>query len=80
MNGWVRADGCVPCPTVTLPLLSEDSHQVLLHSWNQGVPAWPGGPACEVLLYEVQGGKHSWALKDLDTCGIICEFFSRWLR
>lgn len=80
VEAWVQADGCEPGPAVMLPLLTEDSHQVILHSWTQGIPAWPDGPACEVLLYEVQGGKHSWALKDLDTCQAVCDFFLKWLR
>ena len=63
-----------------LPLLKEDSLPVTLHRWTDGLPAWDGGPACEVLLYEIQGGKHSWALDNMDSCTTILRFFRRWIR
>ena len=72
VEAWVRENGCRPCEPVALPLLKEDARQVILHRWE--------GDSTEVLLYEVQGGKHSWHLNDLDTCGIILHWFRRWLR
>ena len=39
-----------------------------------------GGPSCEVRLYEVVDGKHSWAMNDLDTCREIWRFFREYLR
>ena len=75
---WVKENGCTPCAPEPLPLLHEDSHPVVLHRWEGGTPA--NGLATEVLLYEVQGGKHSWALKDMDTCRVILQFFRRWLN
>lgn len=77
---WVNENGCpAEEKTTVLPLKTDTSRQVVLHSWT-GVPAWEGGPACEVRLYEIQGGKHSWALADMDTCNIVWEFFSKYLR
>lgn len=77
---WVRENGCeAEERTTALPLASETACPVVLHSWL-GVPAWEGGPPCEVRLYEVQGGNHSWALADMDTCDIVWDFFSKYLR
>lgn len=77
---WVRENGCLPEESTTqLPLKADSSHPVILHSWT-GEPAWEGGPESEVRLYEVQGGKHSWALADMDTCDIVWEFFCKYLK
>ena len=35
---------------------------------------------CDVIVYEIDGGKHSWADKDLPTSKILWEFFSRYLK
>ena len=53
---------------------------VVLHRYCGGEPAWKGGPEIEVRLYEVVGGKHSWAEADMDTCDEIWRFFSKYLR
>ena len=34
---------------------------------------------CEAILYEIEGGKHSWADEDVDTSKILWDFFSRYL-
>ena len=71
VQAWVKENGCQPDEETTpLPLLNSDSLPVILHRWE--------GEA-EVLLYEVQGGKHSWLLAHLDTCTLICDFFLRHL-
>ena len=77
---WVRENGCTPCEPEPLPLLKEGSRQVILHRWENGIPSREGGPSTEVLLYEVQGGKHSWALNDMDTCRVILQFFKKWIN
>lgn len=59
--------------TTELPLIR---NKVILHRYMGGEPAWEGGPIAEVRLYEVVGGKHSWALSDLDTCREIWDFFT----
>lgn len=63
-----------------LPRLGEKSNQVVLHRYLGCDPVHAGGPAAEVRLYEVQGGKHSWALKDMDSCAEIWNFFRTYLR
>ena len=81
VEAWIRENGCCAQEeTVSLSPLSTVSLPVVLHWWKNGRPSREGGPATEVLLYEVIGGGHSWALKDMDTCGIICDFFTRWLQ
>ena len=84
---WAAEARCTHEITEELPLMpvpendpSYVPHKVILHRFTGGVPAWDGGPATEVLLYEGIGGRHSWAEKDLDTCGEIWKFFSRYLR
>ena len=91
---WVQQNGCNPQKTVTrLPRKSRGSHQVILHKWQGGSPAWGGvhpvwhwgrpewekGHPCEVLLYEIKDGNHSWALADMDTCTLIWDFFKQYL-
>ena len=81
VSAWVTENGCQKAwEQEALPLLKADSLPVTLHRWTDGLPAWDGGPACEVLLYEIQGGKHSWALDNMDSCTTILRFFRRWIR
>lgn len=75
---WVQKDGCKYSSRQYLHPKSDRT--VVLHRWFAGVPAWPGGPECEVLLYEIRGGKHSWALADMDTCEEVWAFFARYLK
>ena len=74
----VAANGCISETTTRLPL-REGRNQVILHHFKGGRPAFKGGPAADVLLYEVIGGNHSWSDKDMDTCEAIWEFFSMYL-
>ena len=74
----IAANGCISETTTRLPL-REGRNQVILHHFQGGKPAWKGGPAADVLLYEVIGGNHSWSDKDMDTCEAVWEFFSRYL-
>ena len=74
----VAANGCISETTTKLPL-REGRNQVILHHFQGGKPAWKGGPAADVLLYEVIGGNHSWSDKDMDTCEAIWEFFKMYL-
>ena len=77
---WVSEARCTHEVTEELPLLKEDSHKVILHRYAGCDEAWKGGPEIQVRLYEVVGGKHSWALGDMDTCSAVWEFFSLYLR
>lgn len=77
VGNWVSAAGCTHCEDTSLPVRR---NSVVLHRYLGGCPAWKEGPPVEVRLYEVRGGKHSWALDDLDTCSTLWEFFSIYLR
>ena len=66
----VKQNHCSREETETLPLRSADAHKVILHKYTGGT---------EVRLYEVEGGKHSWAMDDLDTCREIWDFFKQYL-
>lgn len=74
---WAVQARCTHEETAELPLVR---NKVILHTYKGGEPAWKGGPATEVRLYEVVGGKHTWALNDMDTCREIWNFFSIYLR
>lgn len=74
---WVAEARCTHEVTEELPLVR---NKVLLHRYMGGDPAWENGPATEVRLYEIVGGKHSWGLDDMDTCREIWKFFSIYLR
>ena len=80
VDAVVTLDRCPAYERTELPLKGPDSHQVILHRYSGGLPAWKGGPSCEVRLYEVVDGKHSWAMNDLDTCREIWRFFREYLR
>ena len=74
---WAAEAKCTHTETTELPL---KNNKVLLHRHLGGTPAWEGGPDIEVRLYEIVGGKHSWAHKDMDTCEEIWNFFSTYLK
>ncbi|MDE6270312.1 MAG: esterase [Muribaculaceae bacterium] len=43
--------------------------------------SYSGAPSgCDVIIYEIDGGKHSWAEEDVDTSKILWDFFSRYLE
>ncbi len=82
---WVRANGAEPTPqTVTFPDTAKDGTIVVRHTY---APRSAGG--CEVVLYEIRGGGHTWpgrvrgerllgkATSNIDANDIIWEFFSR---
>lgn len=82
---WADEAGCTHEVTMEIaPLPSNNPdyqpHKVVLHRYLGGVPAWKDGPEIEVRLYEVQGGGHSWADKDMDTYMEIWNFFSQYIR
>ena len=77
---WSAEARCTYEITENLPLKAEDAHPVVLHRFVGCDPAWKGGPAIEVRLYEVIGGKHSWAQGDMDTCQAVWDFFKMYLK
>lgn len=80
VSAMVTLDRCPAYQRTELPLKTPEARQVVLHRYYGGLPAWEGGPATEVRLYEVVEGKHSWAMNDLDTCREIWNFFKEYLR
>lgn len=80
VSAMVTLDRCPAYQRTELPLKTPEARQVVLHRYYGGLPAWEGGPATEVRLYEVMEGKHSWAMNDLDTCREIWNFFKEYLR
>ncbi len=80
VDAVVTLDRCPAYERTELPLKGPNARQVILHRYSGGLPAWKGGPPCEVRLYEVRDGKHSWAMNDLDTCREIWNFFKLYLR
>lgn len=77
---WINEARCKKEVVTNLPKLSEESNQVILHRYINCRKAWKGGPRIEVRLYEVIGGKHSWAMKDMDTCQEMWDFFKLYLK
>lgn len=73
----VSANRCVALSTTEIPA---EYKRVILHHFTEGIPSRKGGPSSEVLLYEVQGGDHSWSERYIPTCDLIWEFFSRYVR
>ena len=73
----VSANRCVALSTTEIPA---EHKRVILHHFTEGIPSRKGGPSSEVLLYEVQGGDHSWSERYIPTCDLVWEFFSRYVR
>ena len=73
----VSANRCVALSTTEIPA---EYKRVILHHFTEGIPSRKGGPSSEVLLYEVQGGDHSWSERYIPTCDLVWEFFSRYVR
>ncbi len=74
---WAAQAKCTHEERIELALMR---NKVILHRYMGGEAAWKNGPAVEVRLYEVVGGKHTWALNDMDTCNEIWKFFKMYLR
>lgn len=68
---WAAVNRCTHEQTEKLPLRR---NQVVAHRYVGGTNG------AEVWLYEVIGGKHSWAEKDMDTAAEVWKFFSKYLK
>ena len=68
---WAAVNGCTHEHTDTLP---QQRNKVIAHRYVNGING------NQVWLYEVVGGKHSWADKDLNTAAEIWKFFSMYLK
>lgn len=70
----VKCNGCTEEATGSMPNMSDPERRV-----NRTV--WSGAPTgYDVVLYEIEGGKHSWGAKDLPTEEIVWEFLSRYIK
>lgn len=65
---------CTVSQTDTVPSLPESGRTVLRTVYS-------GSPSgADVVLYRIEGGKHSWAAKDIETSEIIWNFFEPFVR
>ena len=70
----VKSNGCTTTSTDSMPTLN-DPDRLVKHTLYSGAKT-----GCDVELYEIEGGKHSWGAKDLPTEEIIWKFFSRYMK
>ena len=74
----VAANGCTSY--AKSDLTQEGKKTITLHQYTDGRPARRGqGHPCEVWLYEVEGGGHNWADKEMDTYGEIWRFMDHFM-
>ncbi len=72
---WVAKNRCTHEVTDTVESLKGPQvHPVVKHRYTSPTTA------CDVWLYEVIGGVHSWHTDDIDTGEEIWQFFSRYLK
>lgn len=72
---WVAKNRCTHEETERVESLQgAEGHPVVKHRYSGGTTG------CDVWLYEVIGGVHSWHTGDLDTGEEIWQFFSRYLN
>lgn len=76
VHHWASKDRCNRIECDTLPVGNpETGHRVVAHRFTGGTDG------CEVWLYEVIGGKHSWFFdRDIDTGEELWKFFSKYIR
>lgn len=70
---WAAKAKCLRHRIDTLPQ-GADGLQPVAHRFTEGTDG------CEVWLYEVLGGTHSWRRTGVDTCEELWSFFSRYVR
>lgn len=68
---WAAVNRCTHEEQEILP---ERRNKVIAHRYVGGTNG------CEVWLYEIVGGKHSWSSKDLDTAQHIWNFFAKYIK
>ena len=68
---WVAVNRCTHCESEVLPVLR---NKVTAHRYLDGENG------CEVWLYEIENGSHSWMNEDLDVAEHIWSFFSKYLK
>lgn len=65
---------CTRMVTDTVPALPTAKHPLILRHTYSGSPS-----GNDVILYEIKGGKHSWASADMPTAKVIVDFFRRFI-
>ena len=69
---WVAKNRCTSEQVERIQ--GEEGHPIIKHRYS-------GSPTgCEVWLYEVVGGVHSWFTSDMDTGEEIWQFFARYIK
>ena len=69
---WVAKNRCTSDQVERIQ--GEEGHPIIKHRYS-------GSPTgCEVWLYEVVGGVHSWFTSDMDTGEEIWQFFARYIK
>ncbi len=72
---WVAKNRCTREETERVESLQgEQGHPVIKHRYSGSATG------CDVWLYEVVGGPHSWFTADIDTGEEVWRFFSRYLK
>ncbi len=71
---WAATNRCTHEIRQTKEPISDTGHKIIIHRYTGG----PDGK--DAVLYEIVGGGHSWAGKDIDTAQEIWDFFKRYLR
>lgn len=72
---WVARNRCTHVETLTAESLKgEQGHSIIKHRYSSPTTG------CDVWLYEVVGGQHSWFTTDVDTGEEVWQFFSRYLK
>ena len=69
---WAAADRCTYVETEELPT-GKSGVRVTAHRYRGGTAG------CEVWLYEIHGGGHSWSADVMDTGAEIWRFFSMYV-
>lgn len=64
---------CTTMTTDTFPA-KRDASRLVKRTTYGGAPS-----GCDVIIYEIEGGKHSWAEEDVDTSKILWDFFARYI-
>ena len=75
INYWIAKNGCTHEEVERVESLQGDEgHPIVKYRYSSDATG------CDVWLYEVVGGVHSWHTADIDTGEEIWQFFSRYLK
>jgi len=72
---WVSKNRCTSEQVEQVEsILGQEGHPIIKHRYSGSTTG------CEVWLYEVLGGVHSWFTSDMDTGEEIWQFFARYIK